>query len=210
MRRRLRLAVLLIAVLGVSTSCRVKVEPKISVSDILSKSSTLIPAYVTLEATSCDSEESKKYVLGVVASYEGCRNAGRSFVKEWKIDVPLIQFRDIGALSSTPLALLRGKNNTLILYVNKDTIINMRRKFFQNNSNKIEMVVRVELLNDTQFPAKMAFSSVWVNDSIAVGQQLFEYDLAPNNFVTITMSETGVGAFLREGSEPLMIVPFDG
>lgn len=210
MRRRLNIAVLLIAVLGVSTSCRVKVEPKISMSDILSKSSDLVPAYVTLEANSCDSEENKRYLLGVVASYEGCRNTGRAYLKEWKIDVPLVQFKDINSLATAPLALFRGKNNTLILYVNKDTIVNMRRTFFKGGNTKIELVIRVELLNDTQFPAKMAFSSVWINDSIAVGQQLFEYDLAPNNFVTITMSETGVGAFLREGSEPLMIVPFEG
>lgn len=210
MRKRLRLAVLLIAVLGVSTSCRIKVEPKISVSDILSKSSILVPAYVTLEANNCDSEEKKRYLLGVVASYEGCRNAGRMFLKEWKIDVPLVQFKDMGNLATAPLALFRGKNNTLILYVNKDTIINMRRNFFKDGNANLDLVVRVELLNDTQFPTKMAFSSVWINDSIAVGQQLFEYDLAPNNFVTITMSETGVGTFLREGSEPLMIVPFEG
>lgn len=179
-------------------------------SDILSKSSNLIPAYVTLEANNCDSEEKKKYLLGVVASYEGCRNAGRTYLKEWKIDIPLVQFKDMASLTSSPVALFRGKNNTLILYVNKDTIVNMRRLFFKDGNAPFELLFRVELLNDTQFPAKMAFSSVWINDSIAVGQQLFAYELAPNNFVTITMSETGVGAFLREGTEPVMIVPFDG
>lgn len=197
----------LLAVL-VLISCRVKVEPKLTMTQVLSTESSLVPTFVTIETETCTEEEKKKYFLGVVASFEGCRRKNDGFVKEWRVDIPLVQSSDIETLKTTPIALFRGKNNTLIMFMKRDVMNGLRKELFRNNENNL-MSLKYEIANDTKFDIVLAVSSAWVNDSIAVGQQLSVFTVPADNYITITMSDTGVAALLRSGSEPVSIIPFD-
>ncbi|ARK07946.1 hypothetical protein phiA829_126 [Aeromonas phage phiA8-29] len=198
----------LLAVL-VLISCRVKVEPKLTMTQVLSTESSLVPTFVTIETETCTEEEKKKYFLGVVASFEGCRRKNNGFVKEWRVDIPLVQSSDIETLKTTPIALFRGKNNTLIMFMKRDVMNGLRKELFRNNENNLAMSLKYEIANDTKFDIVLAVSSAWVNDSIAVGQQLSVFTVPADNYITITMSDTGVAALLRSGSEPVSIIPFD-
>lgn len=198
----------LLAVL-VLISCRVKVEPKLTMTQVLSTESSLVPTFVTIETETCTEEEKKKYFLGVVASFEGCRRKNDGFVKEWRVDIPLVQSSDIETLKTTPIALFRGKNNTLIMFMKRDVMNGLRKELFRNNENNLAMSLKYEIANDTKFDIVLAVSSAWVNDSIAVGQQLSVFTVPADNYITITMSDTGVAALLRSGSEPVSIIPFD-
>lgn len=198
----------LLAVL-VLISCRVKVEPKLTMTQVLSTESSLVPTFVTIETETCTEEEKKKYFLGVVASFEGCRRKNIGFVKEWRVDIPLVQSSDIETLKTTPIALFRGKNNTLIMFMKRDVMNGLRKELFRNNENNLAMSLKYEIANDTKFDIVLAVSSAWVNDSIAVGQQLSVFTVPADNYITITMSDTGVAALLRSGSEPVSIIPFD-
>lgn len=198
----------LLAVL-VLISCRVKVEPKLTMTQVLSTESSLVPTFVTIETETCTEEEKKKYFLGVVASFEGCRRKSNGFVKEWRVDIPLVQSTDIETLKTTPIALFRGKNNTLIMFMKKDVMNGLRKELFRNNENNLAMSLKYEIANDTKFDIVLAVSSAWINDSIAVGQQLSVFTVPADNYITITMSDTGVAALLRSGSEPVSIIPFD-
>ena len=198
----------LLAVL-VLISCRVKVEPKLTMTQVLSTESSLVPTFVTIETETCTEEEKKKYFLGVVASFEGCRRMNDGFVKEWRVDIPLVQSSDIETLKTTPIALFRGKNNTLIMFMKRDVMNGLRKELFRNNENNLAMSLKYEIANDTKFDIVLAVSSAWVNDSIAVGQQLSVFTVPADNYITITMSDTGVAALLRAGSEPVSIIPFD-
>lgn len=190
-------------------SCRVKVEPKLAMTQVLSSESSLVPTFVTIETETCTEEEKKKYFLGVIASFEGCRPKSRGFVKEWRVDVPLIQSSDIETLKTTPVALFRGKNNTLIMFLKRDVLNGLRKELFKNNENDLRLSLKYEIANDTKFNILLATSSAWINDSIAVGQQLSVFTVAADNYITITLSDTGVSALLRTGSEPVTIIPFD-
>lgn len=198
----------LLAVL-VLISCRVKVEPKLTMTQVLSTESSLVPTFVTIETETCTEEEKKKYFLGVVASFEGCRRKNDGFVKEWRVDIPLVQSSDIETLKTTPIALFRGKNNTLIMFMKRDVMNGLRKELFRNNENNLAMSLKYEIANDTKFDIVLAVSSAWVNDSIAVGQQLSVFTVPADNYITITVSDTGVAALLRSGSEPVSIIPFD-
>lgn len=193
----------------VLVSCRVSVEPKLTMTQVLSSDSSLVPTFVVIETATCNQAERKRYFLGVVASFEGCRQRSNGFAEEWKVDIPLVQRADIDAIKTTPIALFRGKNNTLIMFVSGNALSGLRKELFQTNDNHIEMSLKYEIANDTKFDITLAVSSVWVNDSIAVGQQLTVFTVPAENYITITMSDTGVAALLRAGSEPVSIIPFD-
>lgn len=197
----------LLAVL-VLISCRVKVEPKLTMTQVLSTESSLVPTFVTIETETCTEEEKKKYFLGVVASFEGCRRKSVGFIKEWRVDIPLVQATDIGTLKTTPIAMFRGRNNTVIMFLKKDVLNGLRKELFKNNENNLSMMLKYEIANDTKFNIMLAVSSAWVNDTVAVGQQLSVFTVPADNYITITMSDTGVAALLRTGTEPVSIVPF--
>lgn len=198
----------LLAVL-VLISCRVKVEPKLTMTQVLSTESSLVPTFVTIETETCAEEEKKKYFLGAVASYEGCRRKSDGFVKEWRVDIPLVQATDIETLKTTPIAMFRGKNNTVIMFLKKDVLNGLRQELFKNNENNLSMMLKYEIANDTKFNIMLAVSSAWVNDAVAVGQQLSVFTVPADNYITITMSDTGVAALLRTGTEPVSIIPFN-
>lgn len=198
----------LLAVL-VLISCRVKVEPKLTMTQVLSSESSLVPTFVTIETDTCTEEERKKYFLGVVASFEGCRRKSDTFVKEWRVDLPLVQALDIETLKTTPIAMFRGKNNTLIMFLKKDVLNGLRKELFRNNESNLSMMLKYEIANDTKFNIALAVSSAWVNDDVAVGQQLSVFTVPADNYITITMSDTGVAALLRTGTEPVSIIPFN-
>lgn len=199
---------ILLAVL-VLISCRVKVEPKLTMTQVLSTESSLVPTFVTIETETCSDEEKKKYFLGVVASYEGCRRKSQGYIKEWRVDIPLVQASDIETLKTTPIAIFRGKNNTLIMFLKKDVLNSLRKELFKNNENNLSISLKYEIANDSKLNIVLAVSSAWVNDTVAAGQQLSVFTVAADNYITITMSDTGVAALLRTGTEPVSIVPFE-
>lgn len=208
MAKRLLNVVPLIAVFLLISSCRVRVEPKISVTDILSTDSSAIPAFIRVDSENCSQESNRKFFIGITAEYNGCKRSANGYEKEWKVEIPLIKPDDISSIRNTPFAIVRGGSDTLILYASKDALTSVRKKLFDFGSNTMSLLIRLEILNDTTLSITLATSSVWLNDKIAVGQQLSAYSVPSRNYVTVTLSDTSTNAFLREGYESVLIMPF--
>lgn len=197
-------AVLLFLLVG----CKITIEPNVTISLLRSETTETVVVSAIVETKACDVSVQRKFYFGVLVEPVGCTRIGQNSFQKFKFEIPFIPFSKQRELKGAKVALFSGKNKTLIVYLDRDTLESINQEIGVIDK-ELKISIRIQVYNDTNLPTKMAADSVWLDDSIAIGQQMMTYTISPKNFTSVTMGETSVAVLLRDGFESIMIIPFE-
>lgn len=193
------------------SGCRIDVSPTVKISD-LKEGERNVPVLIYSSTETCDmfriEEMESLLVKFVPIRWNGCTRSERpesKFMMVWQTNIPLLHQKDIDKLAYVDYSIFYSDNNSLILTFRPSFFNELEDKIKSLYNIKYKIGVSIDIVNDTNKPVKFALSGVFLNNTPVGEMQV--YQIKAGGKTTIRLSDVGIDSLIKDGVEPIAVVP---
>lgn len=193
-------------------SCRIFVTPIVSVSELKDSTVRTIPVTLSSDISGCN----KPFLDQIASEFHsfhnitplGCFDDDSKDLKPfWKATIPLLRTGDEGKIPYLSASIYYSMNNSIIITFNPSFFDKLKQfTVGRGVSLPTDVVVTMQIVNDTKEPVRLATQGVFVNNE-AVGNEMTIFEIKPGGKVWVKLSNVGVNSLLAEGIEPVGVLP---